>query len=157
MNKTGVYRIQTITSQDIEVAKKQFKADYRMLKYQKDTLYPDLVVVMGLSKNDGFMSKVVNENEGKRGRPKKKFVRSDIPPLYNSPFNHETDLHMHIYIAGKGSATVAQRLRELRNKKAKKIVYEQWKQDDGRIPYDYVENQSLGGCFARIGNYYEYM
>ena len=157
MTKTEVYRIQTITSQDIEVAKRQFKADYRMLKYQKDTNYPDLVVVMGLSQNDGFMSKVVNENEGKRGRPKKKYVRNDLPAIYNLPIDHETHLHMHIYIAGKGSATVAQRLRELRNRKAKKIVYEQWKQDDGKIPYDYVVNQSLGGYFARIGNYYEYM
>lgn len=152
-----VYMIYAETSQDIESAKREFKANYALIKryLDKDTIHSNMAVVMGLSQNDGFMSKVVNDNEGKRGRPKKKFVRNEKSGLYHTSIPHETHLHMHIYIGGNGASTVAKDLSIKRNKKAGKKIWVNRPREDGCIPYDYVKDQSFE--FRTIGDYESYL
>ena len=135
-----VYRIQLeSTSQDLEEAKREFNKIYAAIAYQKKHYYPDLAILMCLSKNDPYTASPINVNEGKRGRPKRDYQQNK---RVRGNVKHETDLHMHIYIAGRGSSMVAQQLRE-------KYGAEQHT-DNPYMPYAYVKRQALRGCFRAV-------
>lgn len=156
MHKGIIYIVEVETSQDFEIAKKEFNANYALLKYHKDNKYHDISVVMGLSRNDRFMSKIINANQGKRGRPKKEFVRDEKSGFYHTSIPHEKKLHQHIYIAsnsGAGAAMVASKMTKTRRKKG--YICDNYKYKGKGIPLNYVEEQSIE--FRTIGNYQDYV
>ena len=136
----AVYRIQLkSTSQDEEKARREFNNLYAVVRYQKTHYYPNLAILMCLSKSDPYLAVPINVNKGKRGRPKREYRRCK---MVRGSMKHETDLHIHLYIAGHGSSVVAQQLREKYN--AKQYT------DNPYMPYLYVRKQALSGCFRAV-------
>ena len=137
-----VYRIEFKgTSQDMEEARREFNKIYAAVRYQKEHYYRDLAILMGLSNHESHMIAQVNANKGKRGRPKREF-RQRIPLGRGLEAEYETDLHIHLYIAGYGSSVVAQQIREKYNAEQDT--------ENPYMPYFYVRWQALGGYFRAV-------
>jgi len=138
---TTVYRIQLKGTSQIETeARREFNNLYAVLRYQKTNYYHDLAILMCLSRNDPYTATPVNANKGKRGRPRREYKRHMA--YRHTGVKHETDLHIHLYLAGRGSSMVAQRIR-------KKYGAKQYTDND-YMPYVYVKRQALSGCFRAV-------
>lgn len=109
--------------------------------------YPSVIFVMGLSEHDADKATKVNVNEGKRGRPKYKFV----PQSNKREDSFKTGVHIHAYIGGSYAATVATKFADVQNEMYHKKKHERYveksavmaiRRKDGSFPLGYVERQS---------------
>lgn len=109
------YVIEFSSKLDLDNTLKQLERVHNSARYQcrKNKELGFLIV---LSQNNGDMSKQVSIKTGKRGRPKKVFVRDDNNPLYHSSIPHETRPHLHLLAVGKGSAMATQKICESEKK-----------------------------------------
>lgn len=102
-----------------ELALKQLNALYRQLKYAVDNTpkYNHIAIVICVSQVNGELVSVAYERTGKRGRPKKTFVPNGKTIKGKSPQAHT---HLHCYLAGANSFSLANQICSKQNKKAKR-------------------------------------
>ena len=102
-----------------ELALKQLNALYRQLKYAVDNTpkYNHIAIVICVSQVNGELVSVAYERTGKRGRPKRTFVPNGKTIKGKSPQAHT---HLHCYLAGANSFSLANQICNKQNKKAKR-------------------------------------
>lgn len=102
-----------------ELALKQLNALYRQLKYAVDNTpkYNHIAIVICVSEVNGELVSVAYEKTGKRGRPKKTFVPNGKTIKGKSP---QARTHLHCYLAGVNSFSLANQICSKQNKKAKR-------------------------------------
>lgn len=102
-----------------ELAVKQLNALYRKLKYAVDNTpkYNRIAVVICISEVNGELVSVAYEKTGKRGRPRKTYIPNGKTIKGKSPQAHT---HLHCYLAGKNSFSLANQICSKQNKKAKR-------------------------------------
>lgn len=102
-----------------ELAVKQLNALYRQLKYAVDNTpkYNRIAVVICVSEVNGELVSVAYEKTGKRGRSKKTYIPNGKTIKGKSPQAHT---HLHCYLAGKNSFSLANQICSKQNKKAKR-------------------------------------
>ena len=126
-----------------ELALKQLNALYRQLKYAIDTTpkYKYVAVIICLSEHNGELVSISYERTGKRGRPQKIFVPNGKIIKGKQAKAH---VHLHCYMAGKNSFSLANQICSKQNRKAKKQGIEKpvVKSAKSRFSADYCRQQA---------------
>ena len=143
------YSIEFARIEDYNELLKQFNRVRRTATYQHNNNYKETAIAMCISHNNGDMSKQVSIRTGKRGRPKKEFVRDDNNPLYHSSIPHETHPHIHFLAVGKGSRSLVEIVCKNENKRAKQCVAKLYS-NKGFAPIGYLRQQA--SIYREIGN-----
>lgn len=113
-----------------------------------------LEVEIGVSENDAHSGKIINEQTGKRGRPRK---------IYDYPVNIDAsmikDVHLHILIHGNPASSIANQLMKYINKRYLHLLNGEKKSvcmktdcnDYYEYEYEYVRRQSRTIRTLKVG------